>query len=1288
MALGLLILLLALFHRVLFFEGTRYFVIRAAKQQHLDLTYKISGSIFTTLHIENLKGTPTESGAIQRLEIGSINLQYSLPDLVRKGSHAFLKTVEAKDVFVELTPTEKPPPEKAAQAQNVKFPALFPERLVLENVNFTSHGPTGDTVLNSLTFSLYPDAPGALKLKVLNMPGIRRWEGISAVTGYANRNLMLNQLVIGPEIELKEFNLDASRLEQKELTLHAKGRVFTSQSAVTVQITDLNKTNHLDLTVGSQGGLVLDDLWAYLNIQPPVHGRVEQMDANFQGIPTAPKSWSAQLDARLDDAVFKEQSLGNLKLKVHAAQGEEAALTLDGTWDAADIYQYTAYITPPEDLAGFKKVGLYGTVSLTLADLAPLQKLLPPDVSAHQLALNADYDLANGRLNLSSGLLQADSFIFKDLRLGNFRLELAGVSRDLGLSEGAPPFSTLMGTITDLSGKVAYGAYETDRVEAQLSVDNGRITIGKLLIDKGANHISASGNYTLPADIKSWRLQPGEVALSIQAPELQAFLAPDSKAQLVGTFTAQGKIEQTGEGKYTGQLTIAGHDIVAQGLPVRSLDGQVDLKGDRADIPRLDVIMDDRNHLHLNGNVTQNIPYDYQGQANVQFQDLAVLQPLLPVAADGAKAQIGGALTLDWSGRGQLHAPMAHTGELSVNLAKGVYAGHAGISLEVTGAYTPDTITFSKMLATADGLPQATLSVNWRQDRLEITGLSVRDGPTTLAEGSLSAPLRLAEFRDINRLFPGDEPIELKLQTRQLNFAQLLAAAKMQPTAVPATGTLTMDLKAAGTLNTPVADLRLQVSALKATNPPANSLAPAAIDLTAHLQENRLTVEGTASQPLVQPLRIAGNMPLDLRSLKEKRALDPDTPIEGAITMPRTDLAILKDLAPQVRESRGAVAIDLKASGTVGTPRYSGSVQGNLSLLRFTDPSLPPVDDLALQVAFEEKRVSLNRLTGRVAGGNFQGSGRADFEDSKNPVLDLTLGARNALVVQNDDLTLRASADIHVVGPLNTAAVTGAIYVTRSRFYKDIDILPIGLPGRPAPKPPADPKVISFPNPPLRDWTFDVAIRTADPFLIQGNMARGKAEGDLKLGGTGLAPWLEGNIHIREFTASLPFSRLEVDDGLIYFQQARPFIPLVNIRGHSTIRNYDVRAYVYGAASAPTAVFSSDPPLPQSEVVSLLATGTTTTELGSDPNALAGRGAILLFQKLYRSVFKRGAPTDSLTDNTVLENVQFDIGSTDPSTGQSGANLRIPLAKDIVLVGGVDVTGNFRGQVKYLVRFK
>jgi hypothetical protein len=120
--------------------------------------------------------------------------------------------------------------------------------------------------------------------------------------------------------------------------------------------------------------------------------------------------------------------------------------------------------------------------------------------------------------------------------------------------------------------------------------------------------------------------------------------------------------------------------------------------------------------------------------------------------------------------------------------------------------------------------------------------------------------------------------------------------------------------------------------------------------------------------------------------------------------------------------------------------------------------------------------------------------------------------------------------------------------------------------------------------------------------------------------------------------------------------------------------------------TSPQAFFSSEPPLPQAEIVSLIATGSTTRELTSDPNALAGRAAFLLFQKIYRSVFMRNKPPPA--DESFLSRVQFEFGAIDPKSGRQAASLSVPLSNRFVLVGGLGVGGNFRGQIKYLLRFK
>ena len=134
---------------------------------------------------------------------------------------------------------------------------------------------------------------------------------------------------------------------------------------------------------------------------------------------------------------------------------------------------------------------------------------------------------------------------------------------------------------------------------------------------------------------------------------------------------------------------------------------------------------------------------------------------------------------------------------------------------------------------------------------------------------------------------------------------------------------------------------------------------------------------------------------------------------------------------------------------------------------------------------------------------------------------------------------------------------------------------------------------LTFPNPPLRDWKFDVALKTKDPFLIRGNLAQGGAVVDLKFIGTGLHPGLQGIVRLKDVEATLPFSRLEISYGYLYFDPDDSLNPKIDLHGTSLVRDYTVHVYVYGTSLDPQAIFTSEPPLPQEDIISLLATGTT-----------------------------------------------------------------------------------------------
>jgi autotransporter translocation and assembly factor TamB len=462
-------------------------------------------------------------------------------------------------------------------------------------------------------------------------------------------------------------------------------------------------------------------------------------------------------------------------------------------------------------------------------------------------------------------------------------------------------------------------------------------------------------------------------------------------------------------------------------------------------------------------------------------------------------------------------------------------------------------------------------------------------------------------------------------------------------------------------------------------------LEPAAFDLGLRLQNNELTAAGKLQQAKVQPVQIDAHLPLNLSQIIAAKKIDEQTPLSAKVQMPRSSVNFVRQFVPALRDLDGSVALDVNVGGTIAKPALSGTADMNINVARFNNATLPALTNFKALLNFRENTLSFDRFGGDLAGGPFSVTGKITLPKLTEPNLDLGLKANSVLVARNDNLTARIDADLKAQGPLQSATVTGNIATTNSEFLKDIDIIPIGLPGRPAPQPPSSTPTLSFPNPPLRDWKFDVAIKSKDPFLVRGNLADGTAIIDMKLTGTGLRPGLQGQVRLENFEATLPFSTLSIQYGFLYFDADDSLNPRIELHGTSLLRDYTIHVFIYGTALAPEAVFSSEPPLPQEEIISLLATGVTREELTGSGNVLVGRAGLLLVKQLYRKIFKKGAQTQN---DSIFNRLDVEFGSVDPRTGQQSATAKFKVNENIVLVGDLEVGGDYRGLVKYLIRFR
>jgi len=506
--------------------------------------------------------------------------------------------------------------------------------------------------------------------------------------------------------------------------------------------------------------------------------------------------------------------------------------------------------------------------------------------------------------------------------------------------------------------------------------------------------------------------------------------------------------------------------------------------------------------------------------------------------------------------------------------------------------------------------------------------------------------------------------------------------------ALPVRGRLRADATLTGTLRTLAGGLSAEVTEVRPAAGNATTHEPAAVTVTAVLADGRLALDARAIQPPLRPLTIEARVPVDAVALSRNPGGVRELPLTARVRLAESSLSFLPAWEPALKSVQGTASVDATLGGTVGRPRWQGTGTVTVPEARLAGAALPSIKDVVVKIRADEKRLTVQNASVVVAGGRLRIEGGADLARLADPVLDLRLRADEVLVVRDENLSLRANADVACRGPVSRAAVTGTIDLVRGRVFKEIEFLPLSLPNQLPPPPPPTSLARTGPPalpPPLDAWTFDLAIRTRDPVRLMGNVARGSVVADLRVSGTGARPVLTGRATMEQMWLKLPFSRLTITEGAIVFTEDKPFDPQINVIGKSITDGRVVEVVVQGRALDPTVRLTSSPPLPEGEIASLLATGVTTSDLSTRGGEAASRAAFVVLQQAYRKLFRKTARGGDDAEPPRLS-FQFSLFGSDATRRNLSAVYE--LNPKWRVIGRVGESGTFRGMLHYLIRFR
>lgn len=419
------------------------------------------------------------------------------------------------------------------------------------------------------------------------------------------------------------------------------------------------------------------------------------------------------------------------------------------------------------------------------------------------------------------------------------------------------------------------------------------------------------------------------------------------------------------------------------------------------------------------------------------------------------------------------------------------------------------------------------------------------------------------------------------------------------------------------------------------------------------------------------------------------------------------NLRLLAGLLPDL-VARGAAQINANVEGTMDRPRITGALHVEDASANYGE--FPTgLSRVRGDFIFDRSRMVFENVSAEAGGGQLLVNGSLTYGDG--PVrYDLNGRATRIRVRYPEGMSWLAGGTVRLAGATTAAVLSGRVSVERLFMAEGFDL--VGMFGRPggAVGPPATASSAY-----LRNLQFDIEANSTPDARLEWAGARFDTDASVRLRGTWEHPLLLGHIRLLSGDVNFRGNRYRLSRGDINFSKPFEINPDLNIEATTTIRQYEVTLNLTGPANHPALTYRSDPPLPATDIVALLALGRTgeeselrtagqrqAPELGASTllseaisSQLGGRIERLFGVSRFRVdpfVAGTGSEQNASARITVEQQVARDLVITYitnvTSTEQQVIQVEYSVTRDISIIALRDQNGTFGLDIKFKKRFK
>jgi hypothetical protein len=347
--------------------------------------------------------------------------------------------------------------------------------------------------------------------------------------------------------------------------------------------------------------------------------------------------------------------------------------------------------------------------------------------------------------------------------------------------------------------------------------------------------------------------------------------------------------------------------------------------------------------------------------------------------------------------------------------------------------------------------------------------------------------------------------------------------------------------------------------------------------------DGKIRFTATSEKLIVEEARLVG----EGSSLAiEKDGIIPfgDTPALNLHLTGRLNLGFLDRLDPKVGVS-GSVMLNVRATGSRLAPEVIGNAV--LADARIAHEDLPyPFSSLRGSIIFSRNLVRLESVTGTVALGTIRVTGSVEHQNAQLQGINLQASIRDARLRYPKDFLSTVDAELSLRGGADARVLSGDVNVLHAQYLRDFSVLEqiIGQSSGPSGGGPVA-------NPLLAATRLNVAVHSRDGLYIDNELARIQGGMSLTLRGTLAYPSVTGRAEAIEGAIFFRGNRFDIVHASADFIDRNRIIPVLDVRAEADVRSFRLRLDLSGDLEHLRLNMSSDPPLSNVDIVSLLTTG-------------------------------------------------------------------------------------------------